>query len=103
MAGQHLYVIQSGMTGAIKIGRSDDPDKRLLQLQTGCPYPLKIILFMVDGGKHERRAHTAMSRHRTRQVHGGEWFEESGIGDIPIDIWENIQPWYQENPDWWSK
>jgi hypothetical protein len=103
MAGKHLYVIQSKVTGAVKIGRSDDPERRLRQLQTGCPYVLRIILVMADGGERETTVHQIMRRHRTRHTVGGEWFAESGIGEIPVDVWENAAPWYMEDPDWWKR
>ena len=38
-----LYIIQSDLTGMIKIGRSRHPQKRLKQLQTGNPNKLKLI------------------------------------------------------------
>lgn len=103
MAGRHLYIIQSRVTGAIKIGRSDDPERRLRQLQTGCPYALKIILVVDGGGNSERRVHQAMSRHRTRHTVGGEWFAEAGLGDVPVDVWNHALSWYQEDPDWWKR
>lgn len=103
MAGSHLYIIQSRVTGAVKIGRSDDPDRRLRQLQTGCPYTLRTILVVDGGGRHERRVHHAMERHRTRHTAGGEWFAETGLGDIPLDVWVHVHPWYQEDPDWWRR
>ena len=103
MAGKHLYVIQSRGTGALKIGRSDDPERRLRQLQTGSPYSLRIILVLEEGGPRERDVHQIMRRHKTRNSHGGEWFAESGLGDIPLEIWEHAQPWYMEDPDWWKR
>lgn len=95
-------MLQSKVTGALKIGRSDDPQRRLDQLQVGCPYTLKLILRADGMGHHERRVHDAMRRHRTRWA-GGEWFHEQGIGDIPVDIWEHALAWYQEDPDWWKR
>ncbi len=103
MAGQHLYIIQSKHTGAIKIGRSDDPERRLHQLQTGCPYTLRIILTMDNGGVIEGLVHRMMNRHRTRHIHGGEWFIEAGMGDIPDNVWAHAYPWYLEDPDWWKR
>ena len=43
MKNDHLYFIQSDITGMIKIGRSKDPVKRLKQLQTGNANKLKLI------------------------------------------------------------
>jgi hypothetical protein len=103
MAGQHLYIIQSRTTGAVKVGRSDDPDRRLRQLQTGCPHTLKVILVMPNGGVREVSVHHAMRAHRTRHSTGGEWFAESGLGDVPIIVWEHALPWYMADPDWWRR
>lgn len=89
------------MTGAIKVGRSDNPERRLHQLQTGCPYTLRIILVLPHGGHKERGVHRDLHRWRTRQVYGGEWFTEDGLGSIAPAIWEHVEPWYLENPDWW--
>ena len=103
MAGSHLYIIQSRTTGAVKIGRSDDPDRRLRQLQTGCPHTLRIILEVRDGGHLESYVHQSMRRHRTRHDRGGEWFAESGMGDIPDEVWSHAMPWYMDDPDWWKR
>jgi hypothetical protein len=103
MAGAHLYIIQSKSTGAVKIGKSDDPARRLRQLQTGCPHVLKIILLLNGGGDLETYVHQIMRRHRTRHDRGGEWFNESGMGDIPDEIWAHVQTWYLEDPDWWKR
>jgi len=102
MAGRHLYILQSRTTGAIKIGRSDEPETRLKQIQTGSSEVLKLILVKTNGGESEKRIHHAMARHRTRHVYGGEWFAEHGMGDLPLDLWEHFRPWYLENPDWWK-
>ena len=103
MPGQHLYVIQSRTTGAIKVGRSDDPEKRLRQLQTGCPNTLKLILVAENLGIQEKRVHHELRRYKTRHDNGGEWFSEEGIGSIPVDIWELAKPWFLEDPDWWKR
>lgn len=102
MAGRHLYILQSQGTGAIKIGRSDDPERRLGEVQTGCPYRLRIILVAKDMGYREKSVHRAMRRHRTRQA-DGEWFHEIGMGEIPVDVYERFHDWYMEDPDWWRR
>lgn len=102
MAGRHLYVFQAAVTGAVKVGRSDNPERRLNDLQVGCPYRLKIILVAPSQGHSERRVHEAMKHTRTRFING-EWFHEIGIGSIPDDIWEHTIPWYREDPDWWKR
>ncbi len=103
MAGRHLYIIQSRSTGAVKVGRSDDPERRIHQLQTGSPHELRLILTMPDGGRREPHVHKHMLGHETRHVNGGEWFHESGLGDVPADVWTHAMPWYLEDPDWWRR
>ena len=103
MAGQHLYFIQAKATGAVKVGKSDDPQRRLRQLQTGNPNTLRVILFAPDRGCDEQRVHNALRRHKTRHTHGGEWFKEECLGDVPVDIWEFTEPWYRDDPDWWKR
>jgi len=103
VAGTNLYIIQSRTTGSVKVGRSDDPERRLLQLQTGCPYTLRIILTVDDGGHLERQIHDRMRNYRTRNTHGGEWFSEAGLGEVPGSVWEHARHWYLEDPDWWKR
>lgn len=102
MAGEHLYVIQSAVTGAVKVGRSGAPDRRLLDLQVGSPHRLRLILLMLDAGDLEKKVHRAMVRYRTRQG-DGEWFHEAGLGSIPDEVWGHTLPWYREDPDWWKR
>lgn len=64
------YIIQAGPTGPVKIGRADDPESRLVTLQTGHPDELRIIrlvdtAFDSEGAFHEEFAHLRLR---------GEWF-----------------------------
>ena len=97
--GEHLYILQSKGSGAIKVGRSSDPEQRLQQLQTGSSNELRLILFARTFGRHEKRVHHDLRKFRLK----GEWFSELSIGSIPIDIWEHTISWYQEDPDWWKR
>jgi hypothetical protein len=98
-----LYIMQMGKTGAIKVGRSIDPARRLKQLQTGCPYEIKLILVAKSQGYRERELHVEMKRFRVR-THKGEWFSEHAIGSIPVDLYEQIELVNLEllNGDWWK-
>ena len=102
MSGKDLYIIQSRVTGAVKVGRSDNPERRLSQLQTGCPHSLKIILIVENGGTLEKHVHDLLIKYKTRN-HGGEWFSEESLGSVPDPIWEKALPWYMEDPDWWKR
>lgn len=97
--GEHLYILQSKGSGAIKVGRSSDPEQRLHQLQTGSATELRIILLARAFGLHEKRVHRELRKFRLK----GEWFSELSIGSIPVDIWEHSLEWYRENPDWWKR
>ncbi|MFZ9336495.1 MAG: TSUP family transporter [Burkholderiaceae bacterium] len=68
MNSAHLYIIQSGVTGAIKVGRSDSPARRLHQLQTGSPYVLRIILVLEGGGPRERELEHSPALARSRLI-----------------------------------
>jgi len=102
MSGKDLYIIQSRVTGAVKVGRSDDPERRLSQLQTGSAHTLKIILTLTDGGSLERSVHGCLRKYKTRNM-SGEWFHEEALGSVPDPIWEKAHPWYMEDPDWWKR
>lgn len=66
-----LYMIQSG-DGPIKIGISAAPARRLKDLQTAHPYPLKIVCLVKGGGAElEAHYHERFAAHRLH----GEWFE----------------------------
>lgn len=64
-----IYFISNGTY--TKIGKADEPEKRLKELQTGCPEKLEIKL-VIDGGEDkERMLHKALNKYRYR----GEWFQ----------------------------
>jgi len=97
--GTHLYLIQAKTTGHVKIGRSDDPEKRLAQLQTGNPTALRLILVAHKKGDLEKHLHRLLGRYHAV----GEWFREECLGSFPIEIWDQRFTWYQEDPDWWKR
>ena len=75
----HLYIIQSDKTGAIKIGRSKNPSKRLKQLQTGCPDKLKLLVIFENKGHLEKNLHRRLKSYKSRRR--GEWFDFDCAGD----------------------
>ena len=95
--GKHLYIAQMSHTGAVKIGRSRDPEARLRQLQTSCPYPLKLVLVLRDQGHLEKKLHRRLRRGRTKG--GEEWFEYECLGELPDDIYWAI---VNLTDDWWK-
>lgn len=67
----YVYIIHATGTNRIKLGFSNEPEKRLADLQTGSPFPLALIGTCPGSAKLERRLHSQLKdRHRT-----GEWFE----------------------------
>ena len=78
---KHLYVIQSDVTGAIKIGISKNPKNRLRQLQTGSPYNESLKPY--------------------KQSCKGEWFDFDCTGSFPDWLSEMVD-WDIANV-WWDK
>lgn len=69
----HIYFIQAGEDGPIKIGFSKDPDSRLRTLQTAHTAKLKMLHHQVGTKADEGRLH-----HRFKNIRiKGEWFEAS--------------------------
>lgn len=75
----HVYIMFAEMRGIydtmnIKIGVSDDPEKRLKGVQTGCPGDVHLIRSFPAGRDafiHEGHFHKLYKEFST----GGEWFE----------------------------
>ncbi len=66
----YVYFIQGQCGGAIKIGYSANPAKRLKELQTGYPDTLKILLMIPGSESTERTLHREFEASRLN----GEWF-----------------------------
>ena len=66
-------------TGYLKVGRSDDPEKRCKDLQTGNPRPLRVswawIVTSTDVKKAEHAAHETLGQLGLHHTGGGtEWY-----------------------------
>jgi hypothetical protein len=66
-----VYVVQQAVTGAVKVGRSDDVAYRFEKLKTGSPYELTLIGEIDESRYPERWIHRHLKAYRMR----GEWFE----------------------------
>ena len=97
MNNDNLYIIQSDVTGMIKVGRSKDPQKRLKQLQTGNPNKLKLIASFKGEGWKEKTLHERLRRYRLE----GEWFSYDCVGSIPDSLYEQIK--FGSLDNWWVK
>lgn len=76
-----VYFI-SDQHGHVKIGKAQDPYKRLKQLQTGNPYELLLIEYFpfYNGLLLEYALHDLFSKFQIRD----EWFEQE-----PVEMWLN--------------
>jgi hypothetical protein len=66
----YLYVIGAPGSTTVKIGMTNDPDKRLQQIQCMCPIKLHLIWARPAPYQLERALH----RHFAAQRSHGEWF-----------------------------
>ena len=73
-----IYFISNGTY--TKIGKADNPEKRIKELQTGCPETLEIKLVIDGDEEKENMLHKALNKYRVR----GEWFK------IDFEYNENI-------------
>jgi hypothetical protein len=100
IGGQHLYIIQSHTTGAFKVGRSSDPERRLRDLQVGSPFKLRLILVVRDQGKRERSVHRCLAGFHSQGTYEGEWFIEPGMASLPDDLYEMLD--LEMVSTWWE-
>lgn len=72
----------------VKIGHSKNPIKRIKSIQTGCPFPLKIINIERGGLTEEREYHKKFAEYNTN----GEWFKIRG----------ELRKYLQDRFDFWG-
>lgn len=72
MRGGYIYFVQGVDGGPVKIGWSENPEKRLEQLQAASPDQLRILDYIIGDRHHERALHGRLSEYRLR----GEWFDD---------------------------
>lgn len=82
MSGPVVYVIQA-RNGAIKIGFSAEPHKRLAAIRTHSPLPVRLIAILGPGTHREERAlHDRFDHCRSH----AEWFVGPDIGAFSLEI-----------------
>lgn len=70
-----LYIIGNKKKEICKIGVSDNPDKRVKTLQTGCHFKIEILYYCDELGRDsEKEYHKRYSQYRLK----GEWFKIKG-------------------------
>jgi predicted GIY-YIG superfamily endonuclease len=94
----YLYVISASTSGPCKLGRSNDPEKRLRQLQTGHSETLHLFHQELVTGSEislmERALHRTIAFKRMR----GEWFNitvEEAIAEVRHAVMlytDNLKP-----------
>lgn len=103
------YAIQSWLGGPVKVGKADDVESRLSELQTGSPLPLRIMASTRSISEPE--AHKQCAGDRI----WGEWFFPSASLATYVNQWEcSYEPishmdecdgkwserWFFPNPNW---
>jgi len=96
--GAHLYIVQQHTTGAIKVGRTSNINRRLKELLTGSPYRLKCLLLVKNQGNLERRIHTRLRDYKSRTSEG-EWFTCECLPSLPDWMYEQID--MEDADSWW--
>lgn len=103
----YVYVIAVAGRDLVKIGRSNDPVKRLAGLQTACPFPLEMICIHA---LPSRKAAADVERDIHRAYRGdhanGEWFNVPPAAAAFV-VEENVETWkcffipgYSQIPGW---
>ena len=75
-----IYFITDGRY--TKIGYSYEPDKRLKELQTGNPFPLRLVKVVNGDYGDEGKIHRSLSLYRLN----GEWFDFKCFDDDILDF-----------------
>lgn len=71
-----IYLMACEEMGVCKIGFSKDPERRLAEVQTGCPYNVRLASVREGCSALEREIHNRLQFYRTV----GEWFRlEDGV------------------------
>ena len=76
-----VYFIAAEGTEFVKIGKAVDVPARLRMLQTGSPFPLRLLALAPGGVARERALHETFAGSRTI----GEWFRRSDELDSVIE------------------
>jgi len=93
--GCYVYVIQAGEYGPVKIGFTANPFARLSELQTGNPFPLRVVAAEFIGDRRsaselESIIHNKLSEFRLK----GEWFAFNEQVREFVSCWVNGASFY---------
>lgn len=70
-----IYVVRAVGLGRVKIGYSENPQRRLAALQTACPAKLELVRVFAGEKRDEAALHDRFAKHRVQ----GEWFAETPV------------------------
>lgn len=87
MKKSYVYIIQQDSDGPIKIGKADNIDKRIKQMQTGNPFALELAhsftcLSSKDALNLEHELHDLLSEHKMNASGGSEWFKKRALCNL---------------------
>lgn len=86
----HVYVVEGGYRH-IKVGISRNMHNRLIQIQTGCPFPVKLASKWETpyARKVEKAAHKVLKKYRAT----GEWFIlPANVGTAVVETLISAEP-----------
>jgi hypothetical protein len=82
-AADTLYVMQySFRRDIVKVGRSDNPERRRRQLEGGQAFHVEILATFPGQGALEGQVHEALAAHKNEEGAGREWFNVSAAQAI---------------------
>jgi len=70
--GTYIYFVEAVGQERIKIGKADNPEARVMQLQTGSAVELRLLGVIADQPSREAELHAAFAKDRVQ----GAWFPE---------------------------
>jgi len=85
----HIYFVQQGDDGPIKIGKAKGLAARVASLQCANPTPLRLLAHFSAAGAVETALHKHFRRYRVR----GEWFEPAAPILAYIERVKNRRSW----------
>src|SRR2546425_6525605 len=84
-----IYMVLAPSMRAVKIGYAENADKRIAELQCGCPEDYQILTVFPGGRDDEGGLHTRFAEYRIR----GEWFRNEGeIAQFAWDMGDQTAP-----------
>lgn len=68
-----VYFVEAEGTGLVKIGSAVNVHRRLAEISSGCPVPLKVLAVAQGSRTREAELHALLLPYRSK----GEWFRKS--------------------------